>query len=167
MGNQIITNKTLYHIVTSFEAKEISKTGFITPWPRGSYLSVNVDGNFDQITNIDLNDCCNERIIEEVQKGRNWIQGSSFIQNIFLSDSLEVQMPLRGSKEVLTHAYTFTVQEIMKQHGLKVFKNPSGEFPALYNVPCMDGKGLRIVNGKRRVIYAPETVTDLLKRGRL
>ena len=59
-----------------------------------------------------------------------------------------------------------TVRDILKQ-ALQVFKNPSDEFPTLYNVPCRDGKGLKVADRKIGVMHAPETITELLKRGTL
>lgn len=165
MGNQILTNKTLYHIVNSHEAEEIEGTGFILPCDVWSYMSVNLNGDFDHSFPLDYSgqSCPNRKVMEAVEKGqKGWISGRSYVPNIFLSDSLDTRMPLRGNKEELTHAYTFTVQEIMKQ-GLKVFKNPSAEFPTLYNIPFVDKRGIKV----GRITHVPETVTELLKRGKI
>ncbi|MBT6995665.1 hypothetical protein HN865_00325 [Candidatus Woesearchaeota archaeon] len=160
MGNQILTNKTLYHIVTSNEAAEIEKTGFITPVEPMAYMSINQYGYFDFSSAANLIGKSDE------EKRNSYIVGRSDMPNIFFSDSLEVQMPLRGTAENLTHVYTFTVRDILKQ-ALQVFKNPSDEFPTLYNVPCRDGKGLKVADRKIGVMHAPETITELLKRGTL
>ncbi len=169
MGNQVTSNKKLYHIVTDREALDIHKSGFIEPWEAWSYMSVNLIGEFDSAMPLDGSgeSCTRREAIEAAEKGREgWIGGRSYVPNIFLTDSLEVRMPLRGSAEILTHAYAFTVKEIMEQ-GLRVFKNPSAEFPNLYNVPCIDERGLRVVDFRGRVMHAPETVTELLKKGKL
>ncbi len=82
----------------------------------------------------------------------------SLIPNVFLTDvppacifSIGLGLNLKKVEVV----YPITVEEILKQ-GYRVFKNPNIEYENLYNVPIVNGDGLRVDISRKMLIREGE-----------
>jgi len=125
--------KMLFHYTNRAKGEEIIRTGEIKPSKPRTYLSVNENGDFDST-------------LPTGPPGKGWISGTSEIPNIFLTDTPPDQIgkkPFGVGPNYCDYSFPITVGEILNQ-GLRIYKNPSREYPNIYNVPSPDRRGLKV-----------------------
>ena len=71
-------------------------------------------------------------------KGAGWIGGRSNTPNIFLTDTSPEFMKIQdfGSNQDKQYAFMITIEDIISQD-LRIYPNPSKEYPNIYNIPCI------------------------------
>ena len=126
----------LYHYTDEEHIEKIKESGILKPSKPGEYLSLNINGKFDEVNS---------------DRRTGLLGGRSETPNIFLTDAKPDEVSIKksnknyktlGATYFIDYAVILTVSDILEQ-GFKVYKNPSTEY-SFYNVPCPEGSTLKI-----------------------